>query len=448
MVRRLRKGKGVACLTALALLVSLSGCGASPQSDTADAGISEVSRESGRVQIIYGALTPDKDIQKEIVRFNDTNTEYEIVPRYYQTGQGAQSAQDTEDAITAMNLDILSGNGPDILSLPIRYSMDLYARKGVLEDLYPYLDADEGLSREDFLSNILGAYEVDGSLYGIPLSFDIITLVGKQSLLGEREDWTLEELMDFTEDYLPGTDIFENSSRSGVLDICLFTYSEQFTKWEGEDFQFNRELFQKILEYAARFPKDSEYMEDANYQQRIADQDLLLYSASVGNPTYYPLYSALFHEPVSFVGYPVEDGCGSLIMSYKTLAISAKSQNKEGAWEFLSGLLSADAYERDWQYHCPVRRDAFEKFLTDSLHQDYTYTMSIGEDFSLDLQSATEEDVERTRRLVERLDRTISYDYTITGIIKEEAGMYFTGDKSLDEVTDVVENRVRLYMEE
>ena len=40
------------------------------------------------------------------------------------------------------------------------------------------------------------------------------------------------------------------------------------------------------------------------------------------------------------------------------------------------------------------------------------------------------------------------YTMPLVNIIVEEAGAYFSGDKELDQVVKIIENRVQLYLDE
>ena len=58
-------------------------------------------------------------------------------------------------------IEIMSGNVPDMIltdGLPVRQ----YAAKGLLEDLYPYIDADMG--RDALITPVLDADSEDGKL--------------------------------------------------------------------------------------------------------------------------------------------------------------------------------------------------------------------------------------------------------------------------------------------
>lgn len=70
----------------------------------------------------------------------------------------------------------------------------------MFEDLYPYMEKS-GLKKENYVENVLEAYEMDGKLYGFTTEFSIYTIVGKQSVLGELSGWTLSEMMDFIDQH-------------------------------------------------------------------------------------------------------------------------------------------------------------------------------------------------------------------------------------------------------
>ena len=57
------------------------------------------------------------------------------------------------------------------------------------------------------------------------------------------------------------------------------------------------------------------------------------------------------------------------------------------------------------------------------------------------------EEVEEIRRLIS-LARPAWQDAVAMSIIKEEAASYFHGQKTLDEVVGLIDNRVGLYMDE
>lgn len=92
-----------------------------------------------------------------IMEFNSSNPDYCIEVHDY-------SQYNTKDkpngGLLQLNLDIVSGNGPDIFdltSLPI----DQYTKSGLLEDLYPFIENDEELAAKPFVSTVIKAMETD-----------------------------------------------------------------------------------------------------------------------------------------------------------------------------------------------------------------------------------------------------------------------------------------------
>lgn len=114
------------------------------------------------------------------------------------------------------------------------------------------------------------------------------------------------------------------------------------------------------------------------------------------------------------------------------MAINVNSAHKDGAWEFISFLLGEEVQDREEWSLPPVHRESFDNWL-DWYIRDMSevrfedghryYPPYVGSDTS-------EEKREEYRRAI------------------EEAGDYFNGSKSVEEVSSVINNRVRLYLEE
>ena len=69
-------------------------------------------------------------------------------------------------------------------------------------------------------------------------------------------------------------------------------------------------------------------------------------------------------------------------------------------------------------------------------------------DTCIEIFEASPEDVAAVKALVERADTKFGYHTEIQNIIDEEAQPYFAGQKELEEVTKLIQNRVALYLQE
>ena len=60
----------------------------------------------------------------------------------------------------------------------------------------------------------------------------------------------------------------------------------------------------------------------------------------------------------------------------------------------------------------------------------------------------TAEDVERIYTIATSVSKRLGYDESVYNVISEEASAYFAGEKSVDEVTKLINNRVLIVLSE
>lgn len=172
----------------------------------------------------------------------------------------------------------------------------------------------------------------------------------------------------------------------------------------------------------------------------------------------------MFGEAVSFVGYPNSERKGNLLQPVNgSFAISARSDNKEGAWEFLKTMFSEEYQdsligENSWGF--PVRKSSlekkFEQDMTPTYYEDENGVQveemktSWGyDDFELDIYAATKEEVDAVRELIASADKlTGTVDEQLVNIVMEEAEAFFSGQKSARDAAAVIQNRIQIYVNE
>lgn len=388
-------------------------------------------------------FAPPAGINAEIVNFNKTNPDYKIEVVNY-----------NEDYIR-FNTDVMAGNGPDLLVMR-SHSTNQFSKKGVLEDLNPYFDQDETLNRSDFLENVLTAYETDGQLYWMPMDFDIYTMAAKTSVLGEKSGWNMDELTAFTQGFPEGTAVFENISKSGILRLLKYAYSNQLVDMDHAESPLNRELLMKMLTFANQYVDDEKYIEYTNLSGRVEEEQVILLDVELYAGQAAFACASLFGEPVTFIGFPAEEKNGHLLYSLCTFAISSSSEHKDIAWKFISTLLSEEAQmrmEKDYStkgFH--IRKDALEAHFEWAMenYDVYSFYNISGGAFSYrDIPGKmTKEDLAPIRKLIQNADTMLTISPDIDQLIEEEAIFYFNGTKPIEEVVDVIENRVRTYVSE
>ncbi len=408
-------------------------------------------------EILYATMWLDQRVRRNIINFNKTNSNYRIKVKEYMS-------DDYNSGLTQFNNDITSGNGPDIIDIS-NIDFKQYASKGVLEDLFPYMEKD-GMNKSDYLENVLKAYEVDGKLYGIISQFYVMTTVAKTSKVGDTTGWTLSEMLDFAESGNP-ENIFQYGSRMSIFYYCIYNNIDEFIDWEKSTCSFDSQDFVRVLEFANKFPEEPDYnnTEDEGTSAKLRSDKLLLMQTSLSSVQEYQMMNGLFGEGVTYIGYPNSERKGNLIQATGgSAAINAKSKHKDGAWEFVKTIIS-DEYQDSlvsehgsWGF--PVKKSSLERqFELDSTPEYYEdengkqveqMKTSWGyDDFNIDIYAAKPEEVEAVRQIIASAERTSgSVNEELVNIITEETAPFFKGQKTAGETAEIIQNRISIYVKE
>lgn len=405
------------------------------------------------------------DLQKAVIDFNRKSDTYRIV--FVNYGQ-----YNTTDDYTAgskqMDRDVISGNCPDIVSLSAGHT-EKYIAKGVLADLSQMIEKDESISMEDMVAGPLKAYTVDGKLYGLPMYFDLQTMLASAELVGDRDSWTLADLKQVVDGLDEEVNIMEEHyTQPDFLTMMVRENMSQFVDYGKATCSFDSEEFKQLLELAAKLPEAKE--EDQMVSEAVVDEtwedpatqvqagkQLLMDQYVSGDSYNLKQFMNVYTEENGFkrIGYPQSEGNGALLTVGVGLGISAKSKYQEGAWEFVKTILSDELQEDIW--NMPVSVSAFDKMLEKAMEKSYYMedgekvyyedTAYIGET-EFEMQPLTQEQADALKEYVNGASIAGGYDDDINKIIEEESGAYFAGDKTADEVAKLIQNRVATYLGE
>ncbi|TCL55651.1 ABC-type glycerol-3-phosphate transport system substrate-binding protein [Kineothrix alysoides] len=400
------------------------------------------------------------DVRNQIVQFNKTNQQYRIrITDYTQYN----TDEDYTRGVTKLNTDIASGNVPDILILDTNLPVESYISKGLFEDLYPYIDKDEELKRDNYFQNVLTAYETNGKLYQMVPSFTIFTVVGKTADVGAEPGWTMEDLNALMATKPEGTQVFAGEIRGSVLNYSIQLAGGQFIDWKTGECKFNSDAFISLLEFLKQFPEqydDSYYTDEywRSYDSMWRNGEVLLnVSYMDGFSSYNYMKKGTYGEDITLIGFPSADGKGSAIMPNMDIVMSSKSKNKDGVWQFMRYFLTDD-YQNTIEYGWPLslkRIDALsEKAKKKQSYEDengkiveYDQTYIVG-GMEMPITPMTQEEIDEVLAVVKTIDKPYSYDQNLINIISEETAPYFAGQKNAKEVADIIQSRVQIYVNE
>ncbi len=380
--------------------------------------------------IICGDAVWNTELKKAVGAFNIANDKYQVEIRAYNYER--------------LMAEMISGNGPDLI--PINgIGVSMAANKGIVEDLNPYLETSEILSRDMLNERVLSLYTVDGKLTCIPPSFCIITLFGKESELGGEPGWTMEEFLDYVDKHRGLTvmeGVMRNDSRKVMMMMMWNARQQQWVDWKQGIAKFNQEEFTELLQFAYTY--ESKYDgESESAENRWQEGKILLYSRPVIDMTTYLWYQEVLGDDRVAIGYPTQEGtpCNEL-SAYGGYGINAASAHKEGAWAFIEYLASSQTGEKTYQSGIATLNSAMEDMLEQSKEEK---VISIS---GYDIPPATDKDIQQFRQL---LDDAVIRDgelIVVNEILTEELDMCFSGGRSVEETAAVIQNRVQLYLDE
>ena len=409
--------------------------------------------------LTYGAYYLSFFAERDITAFNRQSEKYRIEVKEY-----GEAGDDTSAKVDLFAADLTGGNIPDIIDLTYcPLTLEKLVSLGVLEDLNPYLDGDDVIKREDYMESALKAYEREGKLYAMMPYYGVDVIVGKTSIVGEGKSWTVDDIMDLVDSKGSGTQLLPGADRWQILYLMCTMNQGLFVDRESGTCDFTGQEFGKILEFVKRFPAEANY--DPSLEQ-LRNGEILLYRDTVTSASQYQMYDFMFAEPVNLIGYPTFGDSGLTLSSNgTTVGMSASSENKEGVWEFIRFNVTKDRQENVGSPNggFPILRSALEKQFESDREPVYgkdengakkempksTWASNMGSDnFTVEVYAATEEQTNRMMEMIETAQTGERMDQEILSIIMEESSGFFEGQKSVENVAEVIQNRVQLYLNE
>ena len=430
-----------------------------------------------KTTLTYATMYLSQDERNRIVDFNRSGVPYRIEVHDYSE---YSTEEDYQAGIKKLNTEILAGKAPDIInteSLPLRQ----YGAKGILEDLWPFIENDQGIGgREGLMDRVFTAAEQDGKLYQIFDAFSIATVTGSPSVVGDRTSWTLQDLQDALAKMPEGCAVFnEYNTKSNILTLVMSMNLDSFLNWDTGECRFDSEEFKALLAFCDNFPLeyDWESSQSGDYDEptRIAEGRQMLVTEHISDFKSIQMQKAIFGGDITYIGFPVEDGgVGSSFSVNSGLAMSASCADKEGAWTYMRQLLlpqyAGNENASHWGGHngFPSNKADFQwmaeqSMIPDGYKTDEDGNQILDEDgnpieeshsswginnFTIDVFATKQEEYDQIMDLYNQVDRMSGSDDNVYDIVTEVSGSYFAGDRSLDDAASLIQNKVTTYVNE
>jgi len=375
-----------------------------------------------------------------VSEFNQVNQNYIIeVVRY------------AEDDLIRLRTELLTGRGPDII-YSLYYNDSVLApvmNRGILADLWPYIDADPDINREDFFQNILHAMQSpDGTLQVIANQFFALTLISIPDIISDTESLTTNRFLDVIQraihagvtypmdEYWTGIDFFVfmlSHVDLGIIDISSGTSN------------FESQVVYDLLELASLLPGEVTLEPDYSLNARMTRGEQLFRFDYIVTPNSIARYETLLEE-YTILGLPSDEGSLHSAVMRSYLGINANSDHPDAAWSFIRRYL-LPASHMDVRSGLPMRVDLFDKQIELAMSGLETWILIDG-GLEIPMNTLTEKGANQLRDIVDSISYISSPNDVIANIIREELPAFFAGRRTAEEVAAVIQNRVQMYLHE
>lgn len=317
-----------------------------------------------------------------------------------------------------------SDEAPDIIGFGYN-SPESMAANGWLLDMYTLMG---DFPREDFL---LEPFETDGALYALSPEYHVYTLVGLEA--------------DFGRSYVHPTEDYEGIGFNHFAGDEFLTYSiplwiEQNRR--GADCGFDSPEFTKLLEMAGSMTKAESFSPETLSVSVLTNHMELINTEKERGLELWP------------VGFPG----GSYISPTAAMGIHAATEEPEAAWEFIRWCI-AERENFMFTLNLPALEEKFYELLHPYEDLDPEKVV-IREDGTWDYEgrhyetlfswepSITQRQADMMLGLVKSLDTVIYYDAELVDLIREDAGAFLAGERSLGDTAALLGDRLGTYLAE
>lgn len=399
--------------------------------------------------LTLGVTMASRELEKVVAAFNRFSSEYRVELVDY-----INQAESYEEASEKFKLDVVTGKAPDIIAISGIDDYQVLCQKGVLADLYDFMEADAACSKDMLMETVAKACEDEGHLYSIAPAFQLHTMWGYGDVTGGKSGVTFGELLQILEK--SGKDlnaIGGFSADEPVLTRLCSVSMDEFVNWQEGTCEFDGDYFKEVLSFAGQYhPVNLE----GTYLGRIRDRGQVLSVGIIASVADYQLQKEFYDGDLAFIGYPVAEGSGTAIdFRSSAVAINARNENQDGAWEFVKFYL-LQGYDGQG---FPMVKEQFEQVMEAAMEEDFTASENGGTERlpkeyyndgaeSIFIYAATLAEVGAVRELIERGGSRFEMHPLIQNIINEEAEAYFSGQVDLDRTVEKIQNRVSLLLQE
>ncbi len=419
-------------------------------------------------KIIELATPIDKNITEylsnAIYEFNRTDNEYliKVWSKYktgIKTGRDFSILHMDSEKVYTMIQELKGKDAPDLaVGIQQNYAM----RDDIFEDLTGYLD--QAVADQQF-GNIIEASKIGGKQYFLPVTLEIEGLVTDRSYVKDGAvGITFEDFDKMVREKLDGFTPYDYpESRFNNRKAFLLSCTDTKAAIEGGQANFGTDQF-----YAA-----AEYTKDHFTKNSYEQSDTLEWADEVKKPRTGCRYETVdsfikfvhacksSEGSYTILGTPSVDARGPRFRAIETISVTALSDVKDGCRKFINFLFAGAGFgESSREFlNLVTNKEIMARNVsiiteknnegTKSFEELGEYMGGVSEYVSVYGYKYSTKDMEEA--MLESMSKISTYTYddpVLTAFLVEDTAPYYAGDRSLDDVVRIINDRATKYIKE
>lgn len=382
----------------------------------------------------YEALHPNITIELTHVDTTDSTTEANL-----------------EKYVSAANTAMLAGKGPDLLQLDV-LTPDNFVKHGLLADMGEMMDQDPDFRKEDYFSNVLDNVRIGGKLYALPLSFFLVGFAGDAEAIAES-GVPIDDRMWSWHDFI--ADAKQLAAKGKYPSALIYGGPEYLLSKMVTD---NYATFVDAAGRKARFDSP-DFLETMKLVKTMFDDGIVstqvregayFYDIQINSPWDYLVSLRERGEQVRLYMKPraKDAAAGGYFRTYRSVGISANSEVKAEAWDFVKFMMSEEILTPPESAGIPINKQVFagqiQKLKQAGIVKAYEEGPLQGQSFKVD-----EALLDRLPEFANGAVHPVEYQSDrLEEMIVNESKAYFAGQKSAEQVAKLLQNKATTYLNE
>lgn len=413
-------------------------------------------KEENSDTLTIGIIEESPYMDEYLENFKHSHPNCEVVIKDYRKYEDGVTMQ---DIVQDMMLDVVSGNGPDVVSWGYSYAPE-YVVDNAFMDLSSFVN--DNLDEDTYFTNIIKSFAINEKIYVLMPNFKIETMVTDKKWVDGSKEWTTSKVMELYESNKEEYRLDKYDNTQFYVFIYFFRGEyNRYVDWESGNCSFTGTEFIDLLEFCNQF-RDANIDETTEVKPYI---QTLFIATDVFSVT--RIRNQCGDMNLAYYGYPTSDGGKNVACIANTaFSIAENCENTDMAYEFLKGW-----YDEEYQselmnekedFCLPISKNALYEKLDWATNIEYkendtgelepVVKYEIKRDFydtnPILIYSIGSDERDILLEIIDSVNSGLMVDYPIYNIVLEEVEAYFAEDKSASEVANIIDSRAQLYMNE